>query len=179
MFWPFDPFKDRRCTKGQNICLQCVLCFILLTFTFNMITCRKKWPFDPTPGAPTISTWVGHCQGQNLNKLGRGLLGDATYYTRGLWKCITIFLDIHMQICVPLNIDLICGRVLIFLCGLLSVSDDTTIQNCFRHKSVHLRLPHFFYLQYSCCYGSMGRSKLQVVQNLIIADSCIAIHLRA
>ena len=35
------------------------------------------------------------------------------------------FLDIHIQICVPLNIDLICGLVLIFLCGLLSVSDDT------------------------------------------------------
>ena len=30
-----------------------------------------------------------------------------------------------MQICVPLNIDLICGLVLIFFCGLLSVSDDT------------------------------------------------------
>ena len=29
-----------------------------------------------------------------------------------------------MQICVPPNIDLICGLVLIFLCGLLSVSDD-------------------------------------------------------
>ena len=36
-----------------------------------------------------------------------------------------IFLDIHMQICVPPNIDLICGAVLISLCGLLSVSDDT------------------------------------------------------
>ena len=30
-----------------------------------------------------------------------------------------------MQICVPENIDLICGLVLIVLCGLLSVSDDT------------------------------------------------------
>ena len=36
-----------------------------------------------------------------------------------------LFLDIHMQICVPPNIDLICGLVLIFLCELLSVSDDT------------------------------------------------------
>ena len=36
-----------------------------------------------------------------------------------------LILDIHMQICVPQNIDLICGLVLIFLCGLLSVSDDT------------------------------------------------------
>ena len=35
-----------------------------------------------------------------------------------------LFLDIHMQICVALNTDLICGPVLIFLCGLLSVSDD-------------------------------------------------------
>ena len=34
-------------------------------------------------------------------------------------------LDIYMQICVPPNIDLICGLVSIFLCGLLSVSDDT------------------------------------------------------
>ena len=30
-----------------------------------------------------------------------------------------------MQICVPPNIDLICGLVLFFLCELLSVSDDT------------------------------------------------------
>ena len=30
-----------------------------------------------------------------------------------------------MQICVPLNIDLICGLFLIYLCGLLSASDDT------------------------------------------------------
>ena len=36
-----------------------------------------------------------------------------------------LFLDIHMHIYVPLNIDLICGLVLIFLCGLLSVSNDT------------------------------------------------------
>ena len=34
-------------------------------------------------------------------------------------------LDKHMQICVPQNIDLICGLVLIFLCGLLSVSEET------------------------------------------------------
>ena len=36
-----------------------------------------------------------------------------------------LFLDIHIQICVPVNIDLICGLILIFLCGLLSVSDNT------------------------------------------------------
>ena len=53
-------------------------------------------------------------------------------------------LDKHMQICVPLNVGLICGLVLIFLCGLLSVSDDTTIHNCFRQKSVYLSLPKIF-----------------------------------
>ena len=36
-----------------------------------------------------------------------------------------LFLDIHTQICVPQNINLICGFVLIFLCGFLSVSDNT------------------------------------------------------
>ena len=36
-----------------------------------------------------------------------------------------LFLDINIQICVPPNIDLICGLFLIFLCGLLSVSVDT------------------------------------------------------
>ena len=38
-----------------------------------------------------------------------------------------LFFDIHIQICVPANIDLICGLVLIFLRGLLSVSDDAVI----------------------------------------------------
>ena len=36
-----------------------------------------------------------------------------------------LFLDIHMIIFVPSNIDLICGFILIFLYGLLSVSDYT------------------------------------------------------
>ena len=36
-----------------------------------------------------------------------------------------LFLDMHMQMCVPPNIGLICGLVLIFLCRLLSVSADT------------------------------------------------------
>ena len=36
-----------------------------------------------------------------------------------------LFLVIHMQICVPSNNDLICELVLIVVCGLLSVSDDT------------------------------------------------------
>ena len=35
-----------------------------------------------------------------------------------------LFFDILIQICVPPNIDLICGLVLNFLCWLLSVSDD-------------------------------------------------------
>ena len=36
-----------------------------------------------------------------------------------------LFLDIHMQIFVPPNIDLFCGLLWIFLCGLLSVSGNT------------------------------------------------------
>ena len=36
-----------------------------------------------------------------------------------------IFFNKHIQICVPPNIDQICGLVLIFLCGLLSVSYNT------------------------------------------------------
>ena len=35
-----------------------------------------------------------------------------------------LVLDIHMQMCVPQNIEL-CGLVLVFLLGLLSVSDVT------------------------------------------------------
>ena len=43
-----------------------------------------------------------------------------------IWRInLVLFLDIHIQICVPPNIDLICGLILIFLRGLLSVSDDT------------------------------------------------------
>ena len=36
-----------------------------------------------------------------------------------------LYLDIHIQIRVSPNIDLISGFILIVLCGLLSVSDDT------------------------------------------------------
>ena len=43
-------------------------------------------------------------------------------------------LDIHMQIYVTLNIDLICGLVLIFLCGLLSVSNDTDYSKLLQTK---------------------------------------------
>ena len=36
-----------------------------------------------------------------------------------------LYLDIHIQIRVTPNIDLLCGFILNFLCGLLSVSNDT------------------------------------------------------
>ena len=36
-----------------------------------------------------------------------------------------LYLDIHIQTRVPPNVDLICRFVLIFLCWLLSASDDT------------------------------------------------------
>ena len=53
--------------------------------------------------------------------------------------------DKFMQICVPPNIDLNCVLVLIFLCGLLSVSNDTDYINCFRQKHIHLSfLKRFF-----------------------------------
>ena len=54
-----------------------------------------------------------------------------------------LFLDIHIQMCVPPNINIICGHILIFLRGLLSVSDDT--DNCFRQKSVPPRLSKTFF----------------------------------
>ena len=50
-----------------------------------------------------------------------------------------------MQICVPPNIDQICGLILIFIYGLLSVSDDTDYYNCFRQKSIYPSLPNFFF----------------------------------
>ena len=56
-----------------------------------------------------------------------------------LWtKNWVLFLDINIQICVPPNIDLICGLVLIFLCGLLSVSMIPIIHDSFKQNSVHL-----------------------------------------
>ena len=61
------------------------------------------------------------------------------HYIVHLWTIDWIlFLDIHMQICVPLNIDLICGLVLTFLYGNYYQSPTIpTIHNCFRQKSVH------------------------------------------
>ena len=49
-----------------------------------------------------------------------------------------------MQICVPLNINLICGLVLIFLLGYYQSPPIPTIHTCFRQNSLHLRLPSFF-----------------------------------
>ena len=47
-----------------------------------------------------------------------------------------------MQICVPPNIDLICGFVLIyFYVGYYQSPTIPTIYNCFRQKSVYLSLP--------------------------------------
>ena len=59
-----------------------------------------------------------------------------------------LYLDthVHIQIRVPPNIDLICGFVLIFLCGLLSVPTIPILHNCFRQKSVHLRLPKTIFI---------------------------------
>ena len=52
-----------------------------------------------------------------------------------------LLLDIHMQIFVTPNIDLVCGLVLKSLCG----PAIPPIHNCFSQKSVDLSLPHFFY----------------------------------
>ena len=83
-------------------------------------------------------------------------------------------LNIYMKICVPLNIDLICGLVLIFFCGLLSVPDDTN-NTCYRHKSVHLVFTsNIVYL-----LRQFGMVKTSSVQNLLIADSCLTIHSNA
>ena len=84
-----------------------------------------------------------------------------------------------MQICVPPNIDLICGLVLIFFCGLVSVSDDTDYSYLLQTKSVHLSLSSNVFTLNTAVVGSICWLKLQVAQNLIIAGSCIAIHSRA
>ena len=56
-----------------------------------------------------------------LNLIGYCIFYDIVHIWTINW---ILFLDIRMQICVPPNIDLICGLVLIFLCGLLSELDD-------------------------------------------------------
>ena len=57
-----------------------------------------------------------------LNLIPYCIIYDIVLILRIDW---VLFLDIHMQICVPPNTDLICGLVLIFLCVSLSVSYDT------------------------------------------------------
>ena len=52
---PFDllnPYRGRGYVKGQNNCLNSVLCFIPFNLICNMTTFRKenKITFDPTPG---------------------------------------------------------------------------------------------------------------------------------
>ena len=55
-------------------------------------------------------------------------------YSAPLDNLLGLYLVIHMQ-SVPPIFDLFCGLVLIFLCWLLSVSDDTVYFNCFRQVS--------------------------------------------
>ena len=56
-----------------------------------------------------------------------------------------LFLDIHMQICVPQNIDLICGLALISNVSYYQSPTIKIIHDCFRHKSAHLILPKIFF----------------------------------
>ena len=65
-------------------------------------------------------------------------------YWRNLWNCFKFLMW------VTINLTIL------------------AIHNCLRLKKVHLS----FFL--SCCYGSMGWWRLQVVHILIIADNCIA-----
>ena len=54
-------------------------------------------------------------------------------------------LDIHMQICVPQNIDLICGLALISNVSYYQSPTIRIIHDCFRHKSAHLILPKILF----------------------------------
>ena len=55
-----------------------------------------------------------------------------------------------------------------------------TIYNCFRQKSVYLGLPkNSFTVNTGVLTAVLAGQKLQEVQNLIITDSCIALHSRA
>ena len=75
------------------------------------------------------------------------------------------------------NIDLICVLVLIFLCGLLSVSDDTDYSKMLQTKFSSSKFASkYFLFTFNTAvehYCSIGQSKLQVLQYLIIhvADS--------
>ena len=68
-----------------------------------------------------------------------------------------------MQICVHQNIDLICGLVLIFLCGLLDLYQSPTIRiihNCFRQRSAHLRLSKIFFIFKAAVLLQFGAVKI-------------------
>ena len=49
-----------------------------------------------------------------------------------------------MLMCVPPNIDLICGLVLFFYVGYFQSPTILNIYNCFWQKSVYLKLPKSF-----------------------------------
>ena len=51
-----------------------------------------------------------------------------------------------MQICVPPNIDLICGLILIFYVGFYQSPTKPTIYKCFRQVSLYKFAQKYFYL---------------------------------
>ena len=72
----------------------------------------------------------------------------------------------------------ICGLFEFSYVGFYQSPAILTIHNFFRQKQVHLSLPHFLPL-IQLLLWQFGPVKTSIGQNLIIADSCIAIHLRA
>ena len=69
---------------------------------------------------------------QNCNWFQRDALCSVQSHIASFYDIVHLwtigwisFSDIHMQMCVPPNIDLFCGLVLIFLCGLISLFGDT------------------------------------------------------
>ena len=75
---------------------------------------------------------------------------------------------------ILLNIDLLCGLVIITA----SLPTILTDPNCLRQKSAHLALnSERFYFYYSRRFDSMGRPKPQVtdfIQLLLIVGICMA-----
>ena len=60
-----------------------------------------------------------------------------------LWTInLVLYLDIHIQIRVPPNIDLIVDAFYFSNVGYYQSSTVPIIHNCFRQNSVHLRLPN-------------------------------------
>ena len=85
-----------------------------------------------------------------------------------------------MQICVAPNIDLICGLALLFLCGLLSVSDDTDYSFLLQTKVSSSKFDqNIFTFNTAVNTAEWASPKIQAVQKLIIAESCLAIHSNA